>query len=324
MPARQLAIVIPVHNEAPNVEPLVERLRRTAASLPGWEVRVLFVDDGSTDDTVSRIEAMRRRGVPLGCLRFSRNFGHQPAIEAGLRAAGDADAAITMDGDLQHPPEEIPGMLRLFEEGADVVHMVRRHPAPGGKGFLSRQFYAWFARLSRTEIVPDAADFRLISRRVLDVLNRIPEREKFLRALIPSLGFRQATAPFDEAQRHGGAPSYTFRASWRLARRAIFDYSALPLLAVFWLGSTLAIASFLFGIGHIVVKLVAWQRVAPGFTDLITAVLFLSGCILAALGIVGRYLVTILEQLRGRPSFVVMDRLDPQPLPPPDGRVPPP
>jgi glycosyltransferase involved in cell wall biosynthesis len=323
MPIRQLAIVIPVRNEAPNVAPLVERLQRMAAGLPGWETRVLFVDDGSTDDTVDRIEAVRRRGVPVGCLRLSRNFGHQPALEAGLRAV-NADAAITMDGDLQHPPEEIPTMLRRFEEGADVVHMVRRRPTPGSKGFLSRQFYRWFARLSRTEIVPDAADFRLISRRVLDVLNRIPEREKFLRALIPSLGFRQVTVTFEQAARHGGSPAYTFRASWRLASRAIFDYSTIPLRAVFWFGSALAGASFLFGLGHIVVKLVAWQSVAPGFTDLITAVLFLSGCILAALGIVGRYLVTILEQLRGRPGFVVMDLAEPRPLPPPTERSAPP
>lgn len=244
----------------------------------------------------------------MGLIRLSRNFGHQAAMEAGLARAG-GDAVITMDADLQHPPEQIPGMVRAHEEGADVVQMVRRKSASGSKGLLSRSFYRVFGLLADTAIVPDAADFRLLSRRALDSLNRIPEREKFLRGLVPMLGFRQAALPFDEAERSAGRPAFSFAKSWRLARKALLDFSTVPLRLVFWAGLGLALASFLFGVGHLVWKLVSWQRVAPGFTDIITAVLFLSGCILATLGVIGHYLMLILEQVRGRPWFIVAEEI---------------
>jgi glycosyltransferase involved in cell wall biosynthesis len=245
--------------------------------------------------------------------------GHQSALAAGL-ALARGDAVVTMDGDLQHPPEDLPRMVAAFEQGADVVQMVRAMPAAGGKGWLSRAFYRFFARVAQAEIVPDGSDFRLLSARVVDVLNRIPEREKFYRALIPSLGFRQVVLAYQEGDRLAGTPSYGFWKSLRLAQKALFDFSTLPLRAVFWFGTTLAATSFLFGLGHVVVKLVAWQRIVPGFTDLITAVLFLSGCILAALGVLGRYMILILDQVRGRPPYVVAQHRPGEALPPPAER----
>lgn len=313
--SRRLVVVIPAHNEAANLERLVPRVLAATAGLAGWRAELLVVDDGSTDDTPARLEALRAQGLPLGYLRFTRNFGHQAALEAGLQAA-DADAVITMDADLQHPPEDIPRMMAAHQAGADVVQMVRDRPAAGHKGLCSRAFYRVFAGLTRTEIVPDAADFRLLSRRVIKVLCGIPEREKFWRGLIPLLGFPQVCLPFVEGARAAGVPSYGWRASWRLARKAFFDFGTVPLRLVFWLGLALAAVSFVFGIGHIVVKLLAWRQVQPGFTDLITAIFFLCGCILAALGVVGRYLLMILDQLRGRPAFVIQARAAPPPSAP--------
>jgi polyisoprenyl-phosphate glycosyltransferase len=313
-PKRRLSVVIPVRNEAGNIAELVGRLQEVAKQLERWEMEVLFVDDGSSDDSVQKICEIRTSGVPVGCIRLSRNFGHQAAICAGMeRAIGEA--VITMDADLQHPPEEIPRMMAAHEEGADVVQMARSGAASASKGLFSKLFYGTFNKLSDTRIVPHAADFRLISRRVLDVLLRIPEREKFVRGLVPSLGFPQTTLEFDEGKRTNGTPSYSFWMSLRLARKAIFDYSTVPLKLVFWLGMAISILAFMFGTGHLIWKLLHWDRVVPGFTDLITAIFFLGGCMLASLGILGRYVLKILEQVRARPAYVVMDEVQGGALP---------
>ena len=310
---RLLCVVVPVHNEAENLSTLVTRIQTQADALDHWDVELLLVDDGSTDDSVGVMKRLRSNGIGVGYVRLSKNCGHQAALNAGLESS-IGDAVITMDSDLQHPPEEIPRMLAEFERGADVVQMVRSDATGGGKGLLSRVFYQTFNRLSDTQIVPNAADFRLMSRRALDALLRIPEREKFLRGMIPALGFKQVALEFQEADRLHGVPSYTFRSSLKLARKALFDYSTVPLHGVFWAGMTIAALSFMFGIGHLAWKLIAWEKVEPGFTDLITAIFFLSGCVLASVGILGRYMIMILEQVRGRPAYIVMDHVQGTPL----------
>jgi glycosyltransferase involved in cell wall biosynthesis len=302
----QLSVVVPVHNEADNLLELAKRLQHVAHRLQGWEMQVLFVDDGSTDDSVQKMRDIKASGIPIGFLRLSRNYGHQAALCAGMENVS-GDAVITMDADGQHPPEEIPRMIRAYELGYDVVQMARSERAGVSKGFFSEWFYKAFNRVSDTRIVPNAADFRLVSKPVLDVFLRIPEREKFIRGLIPALGFQQTVLEFKEEQRKGGMPSYSFFASLRLARKALFDYSTVPLKLVFWLGTAISIVSFTFGMGHMVWKLLHWDLVVPGFTDLITAIFFLSGCVLASLGILGRYTLMILEQVRARPAFVVME-----------------
>lgn len=316
MNTRQVSIVVPIHNEADNVAPMVKAVCGAVAAAPGWTAGVLFVDDGSTDGSVAAIEALRASGYPVGYVKLTRNFGHQAALEAGLHAAG-GEAVITMDGDLQHPPDEIPRMLAAVDQGAEVVQMVRDLPAKGGKGLLSRLFYLLIRLVAKTEITPNAADFRLLTRPVIEALNRIPEREKFLRGLIPMLGFRQVTLSYRERERHAGQPSFTLAKSWRLAGKAMFDFSTVPLRLVFWVGVLLAVASFIAGVVQIVDKLIRAEAIVPGYTDIIVSILFLSGCILASLGVLGRYLILILEQVRGRPAYVVAAVVPPEPGSPP-------
>lgn len=310
---RTVTVVAPVHNEELNVPLLAQRIAAVAATLPDWSVQLVLVDDGSRDGSVAAIEQLRSAGHAVGLVRLSRNFGHQAALQAGLLFAG-GDAIISMDSDLQHPPEEIPRMLAAFEAGADVVQMVRAQRNVGTKGLFSGAFYKVFQVLSGTKIVADASDFRLLSRRFVDALNAIPEREKFLRGMVPMLGFRQVQLTFDEARRIHGRPSYSFRRSFRLGMKALFDFSTVPLQLIFWLGLTLAIASFTAGIVSIVVKLIWWHIAEPGYTDIICAILFLSGTILFSVGVLGRYLMMIVEQVRGRPAFIVMETLPPAPL----------
>ena len=304
---RTACVVVPMHNESANLSNLVDRIQQVAAGLDDWDLQLLLVDDGSRDDSVLKVQAIRAGGVPVGYLQLSRNFGHQAALQAGLlHAAGDV--IITMDGDLQHPPEMIRSMLDAFDQGFDVVQMVRRKAVEGKKGLLSKWFYRTFNSMADTRIIPDASDFRLLSRRFVDVLNRIPERDKFLRGLIPSLGFKQTVLPYDQAERLHGRPSYTFAKSLRLARKALLDFSTVPLQLVFACGWILAIGSFVFGLTSIVLKLLWWHTIEPGYTDIIVAICFLSGCILASVGILGRYLIMILDQLRGRPNFIIMNQ----------------
>lgn len=315
---RQATVVVPVHNEAANIPALVRAVREAAAIVPGWTVGILFVDDGSTDGSVAAIEALRAARHPVGYVKLTRNFGHQAALEAGM-AAAEGDAIITMDGDLQHPPAEIPRMLAAADQGADVVQMVRDQPAKGSKGLFSRGFYVLIGLIAKTEITPNAADFRLVRRPVVEVLKRIPEREKFLRGLIPTLGFKQVTLSFREGDRVAGRPSFTLRKSFRMAGKAVFDFSTVPLRVVFWAGVLLAVLSFLAGVVQIIDKLIRAEAIVPGYTDIIVSILFLCGCILVSLGILGRYLILILEQVRGRPAYVVAAAVMPPPAPPSKG-----
>ena len=311
MNARKACIVVPVHNEAENIEEFVRAVQEATQAIRGWDLSILFVEDGSTDSTFTVIENCRSHAsIPIGCLQFSKNFGHQAALEAGLLHA-DGDAVISMDGDLQHPPSEIPRILEALERGVDVVQMVRDRPAGGHKGLLSRWFYAIFTRWSPVGIIPDASDYRLITRRVIDVLAKIPERDKFLRGLLPTLGFKQECLLYREGNRNAGVPSYTFIRSLKLAQKALFDFSLLPLRLVFALGLTLAFASFIGGVWHILNKLIRADQVVPGFTDIIVAILFLSGCMLISIGVLGRYMMLILDQVRGRPPYVINTLLPP-------------
>jgi polyisoprenyl-phosphate glycosyltransferase len=314
---RRVTVVAPVHNEQENVPLLASRLRDVAmndAIKAKWAVELLLVDDGSRDGSVAAIERLRADGLGVGCIRLSRNFGHQAALQAGILHARDSDAVVSMDSDLQHPPEELPRMLAAFDEGADVVQMVRAHKTGGAKGILSRGFYRVFQIASGATIVADASDFRLLSRRFVQALNAIPEREKFLRGMVPTLGFRQVQLHFDEAQRMHGRASYSFRRSFRLGMKALFDFSTVPLQLIFWVGLILAICAFIAGIASIVIKLAKWHEITPGYTDIICAILFLSGTLLFSVGVLGRYLMMILEQVRGRPAYVVMETLEPRPL----------
>lgn len=316
MNKRNASVIVPVHNEAANIEEFILAVQKAAVEIPDWNLSILFVDDGSTDATYAVIENCRARGgIPVGCLQFSKNFGHQAALEAGLLNA-EGDVVISMDGDLQHPPYEIPRMLQALDDDVDVIQMIRDRPAAGKKGILSRWFYRFFSWVADSEIIPDASDFRLITRRVIDVLEKIPERNKFMRGLLPTLGFKQKNLYFREGGRNAGTPSYTFLRSLKLARKALFDFSTIPLRLVFIMGMVLAGVSFVAGIGHILKKLIMSEHVEPGFTDIIVTILFLSGCILTAIGVLGRYMMLLLEQIRGRPPYVI-NKLVPPEVPPP-------
>ncbi|HLP41171.1 MAG TPA: glycosyltransferase family 2 protein, partial [Fibrobacteria bacterium] len=305
----RLSIVLPCHNEAANVAPLYQKLVHACR---GISHEILFIDDGSEDGTADQVDRLRRLDPAVRLLRFVRNAGHQHALRAGYRAAR-GDYVLTMDADLQHPAELVPAMLARALEGFDVVQAVREGDQKGFfKDWASRAFYKVFNSLSDVPLVAQASDFRLVSRYVCDILNALPERNLVVRAILPWLGFRASTMAYPLGERLHGRPAYTFRKSFDLGAQALFEFSAFPLKLAMRLGFVISILAFGYGLFNVAAKFLT-DRNVPGYTDLIASTLFLGGLILVYLGILGRYILVIVDHLKRRPEYLAVEETPPHP-----------
>ena len=315
-----LSVVVPVFNEAPNVAELLERLTGALAGLSaGYEI--LLVDDGSHDGTWAAIVAASSRCPALGGLRLSRNFGHQNALYAGLtRARGQV--IVSLDGDLQHPPELIPELIRQWESGFDIVHTRRLDKGEAGfvKRRASKYFYRVFSLLAEVSLSEGSSDFRLLDRKALDALLRLSDTEPFLRGAVQWLGFRTTTVPFRVAPRRAGASKYGWRRMFGLATGAILSYSTRLLHLGIWIGLATSLVAFV----ELIVALVDYAsgRVVPGWTSTIVFMLLLFGILFVLLGIIGLYLARIHRALQSRPLYIVADAIAAggPPAPPAEGR----
>jgi dolichol-phosphate mannosyltransferase len=301
--APDLSIVVPLFNEEENVGELYRRLVAALDAL--WlSFELLFVNDGSNDTTAMLLDELRRRDPRVVPLHLSRNFGHQPAISAGV-AHARGQAVLIMDGDLQDPPEVLGRFIERWREGYEVVYAVRTRRK---ENFVKRAGYYFFYRLLRAvsdiDIPLDSGDFCLMDRKVVDVLNHLPERMRFLRGLRTFVGFRQIGVTYPRAAREAGTPKYTFRALVRLALDGIISFSSAPLNLVTYLGlisgaSAIAILIWL--------VLDAWIRVQTpsGWATAIVVFLFMGAVQLLSLGIVGEYVRRIFLEVKGRPAYIV-------------------
>jgi polyisoprenyl-phosphate glycosyltransferase len=300
----KLSVVIPAFNEEGALAELLPRTGRVLDALSDdWEV--IVVDDGSTDATWAAVEAAAADDARIRGIRLSRNFGHQVALTAGLSAA-TGDLVITMDGDLQHPPETIPALVAKANQGFDVVYGVRSPSDAEGwfKIRSARLFYRTVNALSSLDLPVGAADFRLMSRRVVNALLVMPERHRFLRGMTRWVGFPQATVEYDRDARFQGQTKYTYRAMIRLASDAIIGFSAVPLRLASMLGMFLALLGGLYFVYVIGVRLFSDYAV-HGWTSVVGVVLVLGGVQLACIGIIGQYLGRMYDELKNRPLFVV-------------------
>ncbi len=302
----RLSVVVPVHNEADVLSRFIERLGAVLESVEGgWEV--VFVEDSSTDRTWQMVREAAARDARIRGLRLSRSFGHQGALTAGMSAA-EGDVVVTMDGDLQHPPETIPELLTKAEQGYDVVYAVRS-PVDSEKRVTilrAHAFYWVLNHLARLDLPDGIADFRCMSRAVVDALGSMPERSRFLRGMTRWVGFRQTVVPYDRASRGGGRSKYTMRAMLHLALDGVVSFSTLPLRLASVLGLIVSLIGAVYG-GITVIQQLIGDVPVPGYTSLLVAVLILGGVQLACIGIIGEYLGRVYEESKARPLFLVWE-----------------
>ena len=302
-PAR-LCVVIPVYNEARVLELVQVRLAGVLEQLDvSWSV--LFVNDGSVDDTVPVLESLSARDDRVTYLCLSRNFGHQAALAAGLDHA-DADLVVTMDGDLQHPPELIPVLVEAWRRGYDVVH-TRKLSTEGlspWRRVATKLAYAAIRRVAEVEIIPEASDFRLLDRTALRAVTALPERHRLYRGLTPWIGFRQAVVPYEAGARAEGESRYGLRQLLQLFTRSFFDFSNAPLHVGVMVGGLTILACF----AYVVYTLAAYlmgHHVPHGYVTLIFLIVLLSSINLTFSGVLGVYLARIYDEVRRRPSYVI-------------------
>jgi dolichol-phosphate mannosyltransferase len=302
--APTLSVVIPVFNERDNLTPLLERLRAALAAC-GERHEVVFVDDGSTDETATCLQEHASADKHMRLLRLSRNFGHQAALFAGLEHARGA-AVITLDGDLQHPPELIGQLVRHWRAGYEIVQAIRREPADHSplKRVGSRSFYWLLWALTRLSVTPGAADFRLMSRDAVDAFLSCGERRRCNRALVQWIGFTYTEVPYEAEPRHAGRSKYSYRAMLRLAGDAIFSFSTWPLRLAGLAGGLVSLGAA----GYLL--FVLWARLftnytQPGWSSILAAVLILGGVDLVVLWILGEYVGRMYEEVKQRPIYIV-------------------
>ncbi|PSQ96397.1 MAG: glycosyltransferase [Bacteroidetes bacterium SW_9_63_38] len=308
--ASLVSVVIPCFNEAEVLEELYQRLSQAAE---GWAeaLEVVLVDDGSTDATWQKMRALHQRDHRWRIVRFSRNFGHQTAVSAGLQYA-TGDAVIVMDADLQDPPEELHRFISKWHEGYEVAYAIRKQRKESLlKRVAYKGFYRLLSKLSSHDIPLDSGDFCLMDRTVVDLINQMPEKNRFVRGLRAWAGFRQTGVEYERQERTGGEPKYTFPKLMKLAIDGIFSFSATPLRLATFLGLLVSAVAFL-GIGFTLAQRLFPDWFAqfglspvPGYATIVVSILFIGGVQLVCIGLVGEYVGRIYDETKRRPAWIV-------------------
>jgi len=300
----RLSVAVPVHNEETVLPELLRRTRAVLDGAAGGPHQILFVDDGSSDRTLEILEESAQADPRVTVISLSRNFGHQAALTAALDYVR-GDAVVLMDGDLQDPPESIPLFIEQFEQGYDVVYATR---AARKENWWLKSCYFLFYRLqailSDLRLPLDAGDFGLMSRRVVNQLRRMPERNRYLRGLRTWVGYRQVGIPIERAERHSGKSKYSLLKLLKLASDGIFAFSIVPLRAATLLGGLAIGMSGLYALYSLYAKFFLNQS-PRGFTALVFLITFLSGVLLFFLGIIGEYVGRIYEEIKARPVYII-------------------
>lgn len=304
----RLSLVVPVFDEEAVIEAFHERAAAAAGSIPGMELEIVYVDDGSRDRSLELLRRLAAADPRARVVKLSRNFGHQVAITAGLDAA-TGDCVVVLDADLQDPPEVVPEMVERWRQGYEVVYgrRVDRDGERPLKRWTARLFYRLLHRLVKIEIPVDVGDFRLLSRRAADELGRLRERDRFLRGLVSWVGFPQTAVDYHRERRLAGETKFPWRRMIAFAFDGISSFSTAPLRLATWLGWGASLLAFLYLASVFVQK--ALGHTVRGWATIMVALLFLGGVQLICLGIMGEYLGRIFREVKGRPLYVVEERI---------------
>jgi glycosyltransferase involved in cell wall biosynthesis len=304
----KLSIVIPIYNEQENLPELYRRVREVCNQQEGFSWQVIYVNDGSSDDSMRIMLAQCRDDSRVSIIDFSRNFGHQPAIAAGLaHAAGDA--VIFMDGDLQDPPEVIPDLLASWLEGTQIVRAQRRSRKESGIRRIGFEiFHRLFKWVSDFPIPPHTGIFGLLDGTAVQELNKFTEKNRFFPGLRSWVGFKQGVVFYDRLERAAGKPKQSFGRLFRYAMDATFSFSYKPLRLMTCMGIFISMAAFILACIFVIRRLTGVEIAQTGFTTLVTLVLFLGGVQLIAIGLLGEYLARIYDEVKQRPLYIVKQR----------------
>lgn len=303
-----VSVIVPVYNEEDNILPLLKRL---IPAVKQYDYEVIFVDDGSHDKTVPTIKKQVEKNKSIKLLSFYRNFGHQMALTAGYEIAR-GDVVISMDSDLQDPPEIIPEMIGKWQGGSKVVYAKRSKREVDGffKKITAQFFYRFINFLSDTTVPQDVGDFRLLDREVVDFLNKLPEQSRFLRGLVSWGSFPSSYVYFEREKRFAGKTHYGVFKMINFAMDGITSFSIKPLRIATYLGVTAGITGFLGMIYELIMKLIYPESFVIGWTGLFTAVMFLGGVQLITIGIIGEYVGKIYTEIQKRPRFLVKEKVN--------------
>ncbi|QNH62123.1 glycosyltransferase family 2 protein [Hymenobacter sediminicola] len=301
-----LSVIIPIYNEESNIPTLYDRLRGVLDPM-GLRYEFIFINDGSRDKSLQLVQTLALRDDRVRFIDFSRNFGHQIAVTAGLDLAV-GDAVVIIDADLQDPPELIVPLYQKLQEGYEVVYAKRRsrQGESAAKKLTAKLFYRLLASITNISIPVDTGDFRIISRKVVDALKQMPEQNKFIRGQISWIGYRQTYIEYDRAERAGGETGYTYRKMIRLALDGITGFSDAPLKAATVSGFIVSAVAFLVMIYTLYSRFVSGNY-QPGWASLMVSILFLGGVQLIAVGIIGEYIARLSANVRQRPLYIISD-----------------
>ena len=303
---KKISVIVPMYYEEKIVSECYNRLTSVLKNIENYEYEIIFINDGSKDKTLEMLIELSKNDSNVKVISFSRNFGHQAAVTAGLQYV-TGDAIVIIDSDLQDPPELIPDMLKLWEDGNDVIYGKRqkRRGESAFKLLTAKLFYKTLNALSETEIPRDTGDFRLVDRRVVDTVNMFPEHNKFLRGLFSWVGYKQIPYEYERKERFAGKTKYPLNKMLKLAGDGILSFSTKPLKLVGLLGICSIIVSILILVYSVLSFVFKWNNLTAGWTSIMVTVTFFAGIQLLSIWIMSEYLARIYDESRGRPQYII-------------------
>ncbi len=308
---KKISVVIPVYNEEEVLEISYKKIKDTLEKISEYKYEMIFVNDGSKDRTLQMLEYISRKNENIKVISFSRNFGHQAAVTAGIKYS-TGDAVVIIDADLQDPPELIPEMIKLWEDGNDVIYGKRkkRKGESAFKLLTAKMFYKTLNALSDVEIPKDTGDFRLVDKKVIDVINEMPEHNKFLRGLFSWVGFKQYAYEYQRDERLSGKTKYPLKKMWKLATDGIISFSTKPLKIVGSIGFLTIILSIAILIYSLISYSLKLNNLTPGWTSIMVAITLFSGVQLLSIWIISEYISRIYDETRKRPQYIIDKKIN--------------
>ena len=308
---KKISVIIPMYYEEEVAEECYKRMTSVLQNIENYDYEIICINDGSRDKTLSILENLAIRDKRLKVLSFSRNFGHQCAVTAGLKYV-TGDAIVIIDADLQDPPELIPEMLKLWEAGNDVIYGKRktRDGESVFKLFTAKMFYKTLNALSDVEIPKDTGDFRLVDRKVVDTINSLPEHNKFLRGLFSWVGYKQIPFEYERKERFAGKTKYPLKKMLKLASDGIISFSTKPLKIVGGLGILSIVISFILLIYALISYIFKLNNLSAGWTSLMLGITFFAGVQLLSLWIMSEYIARIYDESKNRPQYIIEKKIN--------------